>query len=310
VNPNLTDLDPYWGTASAVDEMIRNLAAVGARLDSIADNLNLPNPKKAAQMGKIHLAAAGMGDAARALHVPFISGNVSMYNESPVTPIPVTPTLLGAGIVNDVRKCVTADLKRDGARLYLAGAPTTADMGGSEYYALAGGKSNQVPRVDWSFTKKAAEAVVSAIEKGLVWSCHDVSAGGLAVAVAEMGIGGDLGATIYLDRMGDLPTDVKLFSESNTRWVIEAKSASELESHFAMAGVPLVPLGVTAGEPGTKEFRFIEAGKDVARFGIADARKAFTEALPKLVGGQPVSEKTAAKKAAPKKKIAAKKRGR
>jgi phosphoribosylformylglycinamidine synthase len=233
-------------------------------------------------MADISEAMRGLGDAARALHVPFISGNVSMYNEGSTAPIPVTPTLLGAGLVEDVRKCVTTDLKREGSRLYLVGASTRDEMGGSEYYALLGGTSSAVPRVDWPFTKKAAEAVVTAIERGLVWACHDVSAGGLAVALAEMAIGGGIGATVHLDALGGLPADVKLFSESNTRWVIEAKNASALEDHFRAAGVPCWAFGQCGGD----ELRFMERRADVGRAPLTACDDAWRNGLTNLVVGR------------------------
>ncbi len=247
INPHMTDVDPYWGTLSGVDELARNLASVGARLDSIADNLNLPNPQKPLQMGRIEMGAKALGDGARALGTPFISGNVSMYNESAYTPIPVTPSLLGVGIVQDIRKCVTTDLKPEGGPLYHVGV-VKDEMGGSHWFALAGGESTAVPRVDLRETKAFSEAVVSAIEKGLVSAAHDISMGGLAVALAEMCMGGDVGASVDLSALGDLPTDVKLFSESNTRWLVQAKDGAAFEAHMAAAGVPVQRLGGVGGD--------------------------------------------------------------
>ncbi|HVL47236.1 MAG TPA: phosphoribosylformylglycinamidine synthase subunit PurL [Candidatus Thermoplasmatota archaeon] len=277
VNPNFTDIDPYWGAASAFDEVVRNLAAVGARLDSVADNLNLANPQRPNRMWETEEATRGLGDAARALGVPFISGNVSMYNESPTTPIPPTPTLLGAGLVKDIRKCVTTDLKKKGAKLYLVGV-TRDEMGGSEFNRLLGLKSNRVPRVDFRVTKVWSEALVTAIEKGLVAAAHDVSAGGLAVAVSEMAFGGDLGATVKIPE--DVRADVALFSESNTRWVVEAKDPKKLEAHFRKAGAPLALLGAVGG----RDLVFKQGRSTVAKLALVDARRAWTEALPRLVG--------------------------
>ncbi|MHB8604146.1 MAG: phosphoribosylformylglycinamidine synthase subunit PurL [Thermoplasmatota archaeon] len=279
-SPTMTDVDPYWGTANAIDEVVRNLASVGARFDSLADNLNLPNPTKPVQMGDIEDAMRALGDGARALGVPFVSGNVSMYNESPTTPIPVTPSLLGVGLVADFRKCVTSDLKHDGSRLFLVGAPTAPEMGGSEYYMMSRASSPDVPRVHFEYTKKAAEAVVTAIENGFVFAAHDVALGGLAVTVAEMAFGGDLGARIWLDGMGTAPLDAKLFGESGTRWVIEARDPTALLAHFAAAGVPCVEIGVV----GASRLTFVDGARVVADVGLKEARRAWAEALPKLVG--------------------------
>jgi phosphoribosylformylglycinamidine synthase len=274
INPHLTDIDPYWGTLGGIDELTRNLAAVGARIDSIADNLNLPNPQKPIQMGKIEMGAKALGDGARYLGLPFISGNVSMYNESPTTPIPVTPSLLGVGIVQDIRKCVTTDLKHEGASLYHVGA-VQDEMGGSHWFAIAGGESTAVPRVDLAQTKRYSEAVVTAIEKGLVAAAHDVSMGGLAVALAEMCLGGDVGAMIDLAPLGATHDDVALFSESNTRWLLEAKDPRALEAHFAAAGVPLQKLGTVGG----KDVKINHGAKRLVDVPVSDARADFTTGL-------------------------------
>ncbi|HWG89500.1 MAG TPA: phosphoribosylformylglycinamidine synthase subunit PurL [Candidatus Thermoplasmatota archaeon] len=278
INPALTDVDPYWGTVSGMDEMVRNLAAVGARVDCVADNLNLPNPQKPNNMGDIYECARGMGDAARALGIPFVSGNVSMYNESAVTPVPVTPSLLGVGIVQDIRRAVTVDLKAPGNTLYLVGE-TRDEMGGSEYYRLAGGKSNVVPRASFDELKASSETVVRAIEAGYVASCHDVSNGGLAVALAEMAIGGDLGLTADLTATGTLRGDVKLFSESNTRWVIEARDAEAVEALFRDRRVKLTPIGTTGGD----RVVIKDGGATLVDVPVAAARVEYTEGLRRLV---------------------------
>jgi phosphoribosylformylglycinamidine synthase len=279
VNPHLTDVDPYRGTLAGVDELVRNLAAVGARLDSIADNLNLPNPQKPAQMGRIEMAAKALGDAARALGVPFVSGNVSMYNESSQAAIPPTPTLLGVGIVQDVRRAQTTDLKEAGHALYHAGT-VRDEMGGSHWFLAAGGESTQVPTVDVAETKRAAEAVVSAIEKGLVAASHDVGMGGLAVALAEMCMGGDLGASVDVARLGALPDDVLLFSESSTRWLLEARDPVALETHFRDAGVPLALLGTTGGA----HVAITNGPRRLVEVEVAAARREFAEAMHRRMG--------------------------
>ena len=279
INPHLTDADPYWGTLSGIDELVRKLACVGARIDSIADNLNLPNPQKPQQMGRIEKAAQALGDGARALGVPFISGNVSMYNESPQAAIPPTPSLLGVGIVEDVRKCVTTDLKTSGNALYHVGEARD-EMGGSHWYLMAGGESTMVPRADVPTTQKYADAVVSAIEQGLVAAAHDVGMGGLAVALAEMCMGGDLGATVDAAALGALPADVRLFSESNTRWVLEARDAAKLEAHFRARGVPLQRLGQAGGD----RVVVMDGDKKLVDVKVADARREFDAGLHRRVG--------------------------
>ncbi|HVM44331.1 MAG TPA: phosphoribosylformylglycinamidine synthase subunit PurL, partial [Candidatus Thermoplasmatota archaeon] len=274
INPHLTDIDPYRGTLSGIDELVRNLAAVGARLDSIADNLNLPNPQKPVQMGRIEKAAMALGDGARALGVPFISGNVSMYNESAYTPIPVTPTLLGVGIVQDIRKCATSDLKQESHSLYHVG-DLRDEMGGSHYFAVEGGESTQVPTVDIKKTKTYAEGVVGAIEKGAVAACHDVSVGGLAVTLAEMCMGGDVGARVDLAPLGNFASDVKLFSESNTRWLVEARDSLALEAHLRAAGVPYQRIGTVGG----RTIEISDGSRRLVAVAVEDARREHVEAF-------------------------------
>src|SRR5438874_6859544 len=120
-------------------------------------------------------------------------------------------------------------------------------MGGSHWYLSAGGESTQVPVAHVPTTKKYAEAVVTAIEKGLVAAAHDVGMGGLAISLAEMCMGGDVGAKVDIGALVALPADVRLFSESNTRWVLEARDSAALEDHFARAGVPLQRIGAVGG---------------------------------------------------------------
>ncbi len=278
VNPNLTDIDPYRGSVYAMEETLRNLAATGARIDSVADNLNLPNPQKPKSMGAIEACAQGLGDSARTLNIPFSSGNVSMYNESPTTPIPCTPSILGVGIVSDIRKAQTVDFKKSGNAIYHVGT-VRAEMAGSEYYRATGGRSTIVPAVDWTEAQRSAEAVVTAIEKGLVSASHDVGMGGLAIALIEMSMGGDVGCDVDLTPLGDSRADVKLFSESASRYVLEARDPRALEAHFAEHGVVLTRLGTVGGD----SVKFADAGIVVGDVNVADAHREFSEGLRRLM---------------------------
>ncbi|GAG32487.1 unnamed protein product, partial [marine sediment metagenome] len=148
VNPRFMERHPYWGACSAVDEICRNLVAVGAQPDSLLDCLNFGNPEKPERMGEFYEACRGLGDVARALRLPFVSGNVSFYNESVKTAVPPTPGLLGIGIVDDIRTCVTVDFKHEGNPVYLVGKQTEKELGGSEYYKTLGMDGGVVPRTD------------------------------------------------------------------------------------------------------------------------------------------------------------------
>jgi len=225
-NPFAVGIDPYRGGKTCVDEMCRNLVSVGARPHSFTNCLNFGNPEKPDRLWLFREAVRGMGEVAEALKVPTPSGNVSFYNESPAGAVLPTPSLLGCGIVRDIRKCVTSDFKRDGNTIALIGS-TKQEMGASEYYRMARGYSSRVPDVDIPVLRTAIEVVAGGIDRSAVVSCHDISDGGLAVALAEMCIGGDVGAEVDLSKMEKLRSDVKLFSESNTRWLVELKKGKE-----------------------------------------------------------------------------------
>ncbi len=225
-NPFAVGVDPYRGGKTCVDEMCRNLVSVGARPHSFTNCLNFGNPEKPDRLWQFREAVRGIGEVAAALRLPTPSGNVSFYNESQTGSVLPTPALLGCGIVRDIRKCVTSDLKREGNTIALIGS-TGPQMGASEYYRLTRKHSNRVPDVDIPTLRASMEVVLKGIERSAVVSCHDVSDGGLAVALAEMCIGGDMGADIDISRMERLRSDVRLFSESNTRWLVELKRGKE-----------------------------------------------------------------------------------
>jgi len=224
VNPRFMERDPYWGACSAVDEVCRNLTSVGAQPDSLLDCLNFGNPEKPDRMGEFYDACRGLGDMARALGLPFLSGNVSFYNESIKTAVPPTPEIVGVGIVDDIRKCVTSDFKEEGNPIYLLGRETDQELGGSEYYRILGVSGGRVPRTDAEFLKQCMKSIHWSIENSYIAACHDVSEGGLGVCLAEMAIGGNRGVRIDLSSFhSKLRVDHILFSESNTRWILEIK---------------------------------------------------------------------------------------
>ena len=246
VNPRFMERDPYWGAYSAVDENCRNLVSVGAVPDSLLDCLNFGNPEKPEKMGEFYEACRGLGDSARDLDLPFMSGNVSFYNESIETSVPPTPEIMSVGIVKDIRKCVTSDFKDERNLIYLVGKETEKEMGGSEYYNVMKVEGGVVPKSDTKVLKKCMNGILSAIDKKLVSSCHDISEGGIGVCLSEMCIGGELGCEVDLSKVGkDLRSDFKLFSESNTRWIVEVKPDKQKEFEKALKDVSFVLIGKT-----------------------------------------------------------------
>ncbi len=272
VNPWFCGLDAYRGGMASIDEACRNIIAVGGYPDSFTDCLNFGNPEKPERLGELKQAVAGMGDLARFLNLPVPSGNVSLYNETSRGSVLPTPTVLGLGIVEDVRKCVTTDLKKEGNLLYLVGE-TKEEFGGSAVYRRYGGKGGVVPEVVPERLKRSMDEMHTAMQKGLIRSCHDVSDGGIAVAVAEMCLGGNIGAHVSTgyDRW-------YLFSESSTRWIVEIEPSKKKEFLASMT-VPVMELGKVGGRSLRVKDRCM-----LVNVSLNEMRKAWSGALPKLMG--------------------------
>ncbi|MEA2090179.1 MAG: phosphoribosylformylglycinamidine synthase subunit PurL [Thermoproteota archaeon] len=235
MNPNYGKIDPYWMAASAVDEAVRNNTAVGGRRIALLDNFTWGNPEKPNRMGGLVRACQACYDFAKAFQTPFISGKDSLYNESPLGP--VTPTLLitAVGVIPDVRKTVSMETKKPGDLVYIVGR-TYAELGGSEYYRLRGFIGKTVPKVRVGQARKSINAVVKAVDSGCIQACHDLSEGGLGVAAAEMAFSGGYGMELGLERVptseGMRRNDFVLFSESNSRFLLEVpeKHREQFES--------------------------------------------------------------------------------
>jgi phosphoribosylformylglycinamidine synthase len=255
INPRYGDLDPYWMAASAIDEAVRNVVAVGADPIRIAllDNFCWGNTDRPEVLGSLVRAAEACRDVALAYGMPFISGKDSLKNEfrSSGHHIVIPPTLLisAMGIVPDVRQCVTMDLKAPDSVLYLLGT-TKDELGGSHFHLVTNRTGGDVPVVDLNTAPRIFAALHSAIQQGLIRSCHDLSEGGLAVAAAEMAFSGNIGADILRPPdLANLTDEAVLFSESPTRFLLEvsAENSTRLEAHFG--DLPLHRIGTTCKQP-------------------------------------------------------------
>ena len=282
VNPRYLERDPYWGACCAINEACRNLISVGARPDALLDNLNFGNPEKPERMGELYEACRGLGETAKELRLPFMSGNVSLYNEHKTTSIPPTPEIMAVGIIEDIRKAVTSDLKAQKSKLYLVGQKTESHLGGSEYYEHLGVSGGKVPQPDIQVLKQSMEAMLSAMDDQLVLSAHDVSEGGLAVCLSEMCIGGDIGAKVDVKNVCDLADDVLLFSETPSRWIVEIASddASEFEETLGKYDVPFVLLGQTGGN----RLLVSNGKKKLIDLEVEKMRKVWSSALWNILG--------------------------
>ena len=250
MNPNFGKIDAYWMAASAIDEAIRNNIAVGGRRISLLDNFTWGNPEKTERLGSLVRACEACYDFAVAFKAPFISGKDSLYNESPLGP--VTPTLLitAIGVIPNIQSTTSMDLKAAGNLLYIIGE-TFNELGGSEYYKLKGFLGASVPKVRGAKAKRTFKIVTKAIDEGLVKSCHDLSEGGLAVATAEMAFAGGLGLEIDLRGVSGKEltrNDFVLFSESNSRFLIEVAEADKENFEELMKGKNCTLIGKVTKE--------------------------------------------------------------
>src|SRR5439155_1603968 len=256
INPRYGDLDPYWMAAPAIDEAVRNVVAVGADPARIAllDNFCWGNTERPEVLGSLVRAAEACRDVALAYNLPFISGKDSLNNEyhSGDRHIVIPPTLLisALGRVPDVRKCVTMDLKEPDNFLFLVGT-TKNEMGGSHYNLVNGIDGGDVPKVDLELAPRIFSKLHEAIQRGLVRSCHDLSEGGLAVAIAEMAFAGGIGADVTGPRTlaEAAPDEVLFFSESTSRFLLEVQPARVADLRDCFGAVPLTQIGQTVKEP-------------------------------------------------------------
>ncbi|WP_422448066.1 phosphoribosylformylglycinamidine synthase subunit PurL [Thermoanaerobacterium sp. DL9XJH110] len=236
-------LDPYEGGKQAVAEAARNLVVSGARPLAITDCLNFGNPEKPEVYYQFEKCVDGMAEAARFLGTPVISGNVSFYNETKDSAIFPTPVVGMVGVLEDVEKCCTMAFKNEGDIVVLLGE-NTDELGGSEYLKeVFGIKGGRPPRVDLRKEKKVQECCLKAIELGIVHSAHDISEGGLAVALAESCIAGNLGFSGDID--DDVRSDALLFGEGQSRIIVSLpeENLSILQKLAAEIGVKTRVLG-------------------------------------------------------------------
>ena len=268
INPRYGDLDPYWMAASAIDEALRQVIAVGGNLDRVAllDNFCWGNPEKPDRMAGLVRAAQACHDMALGYSVPFISGKDSLYNEYDTESgsICIPPTLLvsAMAVTDDVNRTVSMDCKQAGDAIYIVGA-TYNELGGSHYLGIHDFIGNDVPRVDPARSKTLMNALSVATSRGLVRACHDCSEGGIGVAAAEMAFAGGIGMKIDLTNvpLGEAMErdDFILFSESNSRFIVEVAPENTVKFEKVMKNIDCAALGKV-----TKDNRFKVNGRDGA----------------------------------------------
>jgi phosphoribosylformylglycinamidine synthase subunit PurL len=281
VTPRYCKADPFEGAKQAVAEAWRNLSAVGATPLAVTDNLNFGNPEKPEIMGEIASAVDGIGDACRALDFPVVSGNCSLYNETNGEAILPTPAIGAVGLLKNVRRMATVAFKRAGDAILLIGE-TKGHLGQSIYLReIEGREEGAAPPVDLAAERRNGNFIRMLIEAGRLDTVHDLSDGGLIVALAEMALPARIGAKIARSSGADaIPF---LYGEDQARYLAAVRSgdAERILADAKAAGVPAVLLGTTGGDKIA-----VEGAGEIAIAAVARAHEGW---LPRYMGGLPPS---------------------
>jgi phosphoribosylformylglycinamidine synthase II len=246
-NPRYCFADPYEGGKQVVAETWRNITATGAKPMAITDNMNFGNPERPEIMGQFVGCIKGISEACIALDYPVVSGNVSLYNETNGTGILPTPTIGGVGLMADVDKRASIAFGEEGQGIIVIGE-TTGHLGQSLYLReIEGREEGTAPPVDLVAERLNGDFVRGLIESGRVTTCHDISGGGLGVALAEMAMASDIGCAI------DVPQDAPalhgwLFGEDQARYIIATGKVDAILAEARVQGVRAEKIGQTGGK--------------------------------------------------------------
>jgi phosphoribosylformylglycinamidine synthase len=250
VTPRYCEADPFEGGKQAVAEAYRNLTAVGAKPLAVTDNLNFGNPERPEIMGQLVGCIKGIGEACKALNFPVVSGNVSLYNETNGQAILPTPTIGGVGLLDDFTKSMTLSFKAED-QVILAIGEAGGWLGQSLYLReICGREEGAPPPVDLGVEKCHHHFMMALIGAGLVTAAHDVSDGGLLVAVAEMAMASGIGAVLEAPHgLHAVPAHAFWFGEDQGRYVVTARpeAVTQILQAATTAGVAASRLGATGG---------------------------------------------------------------
>ncbi len=246
VNPRYVFINPYQGTKLAFIEAYRNLITVGALPVALTDCLNFGNPENPEVMWQFKESIEGLSDICRKMDVPVVSGNVSFYNETAGKSIYPTPTIGMVGIMDKPLGAPSIGFKKEGNPIYMAGEITEKELGGSAYMKWIFGKvEGKLPSANDTHHKKLGKFMQMAVAEGYILTSHDISSGGVAVALAEMCMAGDMGARVELPI--HTRADFYLFSETQGVILLETENREELEKLARNTGITLKEIGTTGG---------------------------------------------------------------
>ncbi|MFM6853420.1 MAG: phosphoribosylformylglycinamidine synthase subunit PurL [Sphingopyxis sp.] len=250
-NPRYCYADPVEGGKQAIAEAYRNISAVGATPLAVTNCLNFGNPQRPEIMGQFVGCLDGMGQACRALDFPIVSGNVSLYNESKATgggsSILPTPAIGGVGLIQDWTKAATIAFKGAGDAIVLIGH-SKGHVGQSTWLRVVHGREEgPPPPVDLDVERRAGELIRALVDEGAVNAVHDCSDGGAAVAIAEMALAGNIGATVPVAEQIEHPAAI-LFGEDQGRYIVTTQDPAAIIARANAAKLFAVPLGHTGGD--------------------------------------------------------------
>lgn len=282
-NGRYTYLDPLAGGRIAVAEAARNVACTGARPLAITNCLNFGNPRKPSVYFQLREAIKGMGEACIALSTPVTGGNVSLYNESPLGAVYPTPVVGMVGLIESVSNITRSAFDAPGDIILLVGT-SREELGGSEYLATIHGMvAGTPPRCDLPAERSAIDALLEAIERGVVSSAHDVSDGGLAVAIAECCIANrdeQFGADVDLTGMSGISSCAMFFGESQARFVLSTHAPEAVERIMARHAVPVMRIGRVVDRANGLKVRY---GTQMIASGIDEISRAWHDAIPQIM---------------------------
>jgi len=267
-NPRYVALDPYEGTRAGVAEAARNIVCTGARPIAVTNCLNFGNPQRPLIFGQLQESVRGLADACRALELPVVSGNVSLYNETSERNIPPTPVVGMVGLLDDLALRCSAGFQEDGDLVFLLGE-TREELAGSEYLRLLGAPlEGRPPTVSFEAERRLHAAMLDSIRKGVLRCAHDVSDGGLLIALAESALYGGHGIRCP-GIVGPVSREAAYFGESQGRIVVSVlpRRVPELQKLMTTHHVPLQAIGVVGGED-------LQVGSDI-RISLESLRQAW-----------------------------------
>ncbi len=276
--PRYCAAHPETGGRQAVAEAWRNLTATGALPLACTDNMNFGNPQKPEVMGQFAGCIVGMAAACAALDFPIVSGNVSLYNETEGRAILPTPVIGGVGLRPDVNGCVDIGLREAGLTLLLVG-DTAGHLGQSIFLRdIHGREEGPPPPVDLAVERRAGDFVRGQIRAGRIAACHDLSDGGLLVALAEMAMSGGVGGSIAIPADTGCAAHAFLFGEDQARYLLATNAPEAVTAAARSAGVPVRPLGQSGGDTLTVE--------GLLTISVADLRRTHAAWMPNYMAGK------------------------